>query len=333
MCYNQDNWNFSHGQTMSFPLSVKCILFASIACLAGHECKLLLWDEGQRAEWMHMPPAASGMNSSVAHRQLKAKLPSGPTQMHASAYMRTQRAAAKSASEAHRAEAAELRREKLVQEQRTIAAKRQIAEVDLAKKRAQAEADRQSGERNRQERRARRKGKVLELAGWEKRELKRNATLARKAIAKEQHRYDKMLHRQYLDKQAALKAKCAMRAEAVSATLAKKRAAGLEALERQQRRVRNAANLEESLAQTAEREHLDWVRQLTPTARRKWGVPAVSLHVVCDANRPSTMPLQRLLASLSAASYLEDEVRASISKMLIFVQSNELYLHFILIAI
>lgn len=322
MCHDQDHWNFSCGQSMSFPLGAKCILFAGIASLAGHECKLVFWVEGQQAEWPHLTPAAIGMNSSLAHRQLKAQLPSGPTQMHATAYMRTQRAAAKSASEVHRVEAAELRREKALQEQRMIAAKRQIAEADLAKKRVQAEADRQSGERNRQERRERRKGKVLELAGWEKRELKRNATLARKAIVKEQHRYDKMLHRQYLDKQAALKAKCAMRAETVSAVLAKKRAAGVEALERQQRRVHNAANLEESLAQTAEHEHLDWVRQLPPTARRKWGVPAVSLHVVCDANRPSIMPLQRLLASLSAVNYLEDEVRASISNMLIFIQSN-----------
>jgi hypothetical protein len=293
---------------MSFNLGTRYILLATIICLAGHECKPEPWDEGQLNEWVHLEHATVVTNSSFAHRELKAKLPTGPSQMHASAYMRSQRVAAKSASEVHRTEAAEQRREKALQEQRMTAAKRRAAEADIAKKRAQAEADRQSGERSRQEKRARRKGKVFELEGWEKRELKRNATLARKAMAKEQHRYEKMLHRQYLDKQAALKAKCAMRAEAASVVLAGRRAAGVEALGRQQRRVRNAANLEESLAQTAEHEHLAWVRQLTRAAHRKWGVPAISLHVVCDANRPSVMPLQRLLASLSAAHYLEDEV-------------------------
>jgi hypothetical protein len=248
---------------------------------------------------------------SFAHRQLKVKLPTGPTLQHAAAYLRTQRTAAKPASEAHRAEAAQLRRDQALHEHRLRAAKRQIAEADVAAKRAQAEADQRSGERQKQEKRTRRKGRVLELGGWGKRELARNATRARKAAAKEQHQYRQSLSRQYSAKQAALAAKRAARVAAAESARAAQRAVGVEALQRQERRVRDAVGLEAALAQTTNgRLHLAWVQQLSRAARQAWGVPSMSLHVICDASRPSTAPLQRLLASLAAADYLEDEVSA-----------------------
>ena len=158
----------------------------------------------------------------------------------------------------------------------------------------------------------RRKRKAVEsLEWWEKRSLARNDTLARKAKAKEHRAFLRAMEALDEAKAEALRFK---EEELEAARERERERVAAKKLEAQRaKRVRVARggdwpSVERALIRSGQAQHLAWARGLAPAARGAWGAPWFVLHVIADASRASTAPLERLLSSLGRADYLEDEV-------------------------
>lgn len=226
-----------------------------------------------------------------------------------SRFIKQQRTAAAAMSEDRRAAAGSARHDRAVKELLAKQAREKEKEdflLTMRSQKAAAEAsDREAGVH-------RKKKRLDQLEPWERRDMLRNETLARKAKGREERSYRRAMAAQEAARAASV-------AEAAAKARATRRAARLaaqaeeaEGARRAAVRQADAAELEEALQATGQAHHLGWVRGLSPAARAAWGQPFVSLHVVCDGTRASTAPLARLLASLRAADYLEDEVSARV---------------------
>jgi hypothetical protein len=148
----------------------------------------------------------------------------------------------------------------------------------------------------------------LTFTEWDLKQLKRNETLKAKQRRKEQSEYVKAMEKLDEEKRAVLEAKNRNALAKADARRRDNRAAAAEAIRRKNLRQESTSDVEQALGATGQRGHLGWVGRLSPESRASWGSPWVSLHVIADVGRAGTSGLERLLASLKQADYLEDEV-------------------------